>query len=142
MKYTVKNVKSFTGREGYGYSCSLYKDGKNIGTVTDTADGGEADLYLNSRELEDELRDYVNTLPLGIFDGMEFAVSVESFVGELVDEFQNAKRLAKLTKNNWVYRFKGKEDGVLSFFSKNLDKALIEQKFADQILECLNGEEV
>ena len=32
-------------------------------TVTDTADGGEADLYLNSRELEDELRDYVNTLP-------------------------------------------------------------------------------
>jgi len=138
MKYTVKNVKSFMGREGYGYSCSLYKDGKNIGTVTDTADGGPADLYLNSRELEDELRDYVNSLPLGIFDGMEFAVSVESFVGELVDEFQNAKQLAKLTKNNWVYRFKGKEDGVLSFFSKKLDKALIEQKFADQILECLN----
>ncbi len=138
MKYTVKNVKSFTGREGYGYSCSLYKDGKNIGTVTDTADGGEADLYLNSRDLEDELRDYVNSLPLGIFDGMEFAVSVESFVGGLVDEFQNAKRLAKLTKNNWVYKFKDKEDGVLSFFSKNLDKALIEQKFADQILECLN----
>ena len=138
MKYTVKNVKSFMGREGYGYSCSLYKDGKNIGTVTDTADGGPADLYLNSRELEDELRDYVNSLQLGIFDGMEFAVSVESFVGELVDEFQNAKQLAKLTKNNWVYRFKGKEDGVLSFFSKKLDKALIEQKFADQILECLN----
>jgi len=138
MKYTVKNVKIFMGREGYGYSCSLYKDGKNIGTVTDTADGGPADLYLNSRELEDELRDYVNSLPLGIFDGMEFAVSVESFVGELVDEFQNAKQLAKLTKNNWVYRFKGKEDGVLSFFSKKLDKALIEQKFADQILECLN----
>lgn len=138
MKYTVKNVKSFMGREGYGYSCSLYKDGKNIGTVTDTADGGEADLYLNSRELEDELRDYVNTLPLGIFNGMEFAVSIESFVGGLVDEFQNAKQLSKLTKNNWVYRFKGKEDGVLSFFSKKLSKAAIEQKFADQIIECLN----
>ena len=142
MKYTVKNGKSFMGREGYGYSCSLYKDGKNIGTVTDTADGGEADLYLNSRELDDELRDYVNTLPSFKFEDMDIPQSVETFLDSLIDEYQNAKQLAKLTKNNWVYRFKGKEDGVLSFFSKKLDKALIEQKFADQIIECLNGDEV
>lgn len=138
MKYSVKNVKSFMGREGYGYSCSLYKDGKNIGTVTDTADGGEADLYLASRELEQELRDYVNTLPSFKFEDMDIPQSVEVFLDSLIDAYQQAKQLAKLTKNNWVYRFKGKEDGVLSFFSKNLDKALIEQKFADQIIECLN----
>ncbi len=138
MEYTVKNVKMFTGREGYGYSCSLYKDDKSIGTVTDTADGGPADLYLISRELEQELRDYVNTLPSFKFEDMDIPQSVETFIDSLIDAYQNAKQLAKLTRNNWVYRFKGKESGVLSFFSKKLDKALIEQKFADQILECLN----
>ena len=137
MKYTVKNVKSFMGREGYGYSCSLYKDGKNIGTVTDTADGGPADLYLTSIELEQELRDYVNTLPSFKFEDMDIPQSVETFLDSLIDEYQNAKQLAKLTKNNWVYRFKDKEGKFISF-SKKLDKALIEQKFADQIIECLN----
>ena len=29
--YTVKNVKNFQGREGDGFECSLYKDGKRIG---------------------------------------------------------------------------------------------------------------
>ena len=142
MKYTVKNVKSFTGREGYGYSCSLYKDGKRIGTVTDTADGRPADLYLNSMELEHELREYVNSLPSFKFQDMDIPQSIETFLDSLIDEYQQAKQIAKLTRNNWVYRFKGKESGVLSFFSKNLDKALIEQKFADQIIECLNVVEV
>ena len=139
MEYTVKNVKNFMGREGYGYSCTLYKNGKSIGTVTDTADGGEVDLYLNSRELEDELRDYVNTLPSFQFEDMDIPQSVETFLDSLIDEYQQAKQLAKLTRNNWVYRFKGKEGKFISF-SKNLDKALIEQKFSDQIIECLNDE--
>lgn len=141
MKYTVKNVKSFTGREGYGYSCSLYKDGKRIGTVTDTADGGPADLYLNSRELEQELRDYVDTLPSFKFQDMDIPQSVETFLDSLIDDFQNAKQLAKLTKDNWVYRFKSKEGKFISFSNK-LSKAAIEQKFADQIIECLNVVEV
>ena len=68
MKYTVKNVKSFMGREGYGYSCSLYKDGKNIGTVTDTADGGEADpQFKHLEERVKELRDYVKLITTGYF---------------------------------------------------------------------------
>ena len=138
MAYSVKNVKTFTGREGYGYSCTLYKNGKSIGTVTDTADGGPADLYLNSRELEQELQDYVNSLPSFKFDDMDIPQSVETFLDDLVGEYQNTKQLAKLTKNNWVYLFKGKEGKFISF-SKKLSKAVIEQKFADQIVKCLNA---
>lgn len=138
MEYTVKNVKIFMGREGYGFSCTLYKNGERIGTVTDTADGGPADLYLNSRELEQELRDYVDTLPTFEFQDMDIPQSVETFLVSIIDEYMQAKQIAKLTRNNWVYRFKGKEPGVLSSFSKTLDKAIIEQKFSDQIIECLN----
>ena len=140
MEYTVKNVKNFMGREVYGYSCTLYKNGKSIGTVTDTADGGPADLYLKSRELEQELRDFVDTLPSFKFQDMDIPQSVETFIDSLINEYQQANQLAKLTRTNWVYRFKGKESGVLSYFSKKLDKALIEQKFSDQIIECLNDE--
>ena len=136
-EYAVKGVKSFIGREGYGYSCSLYKDGKNIGTVTDTADGGEADLYLASRELEQELRDYVNTLPSFRFEDMDIPQSVETFLDSLIDEYQNAKQLAKLTKNNWVYRFKGKEN-LITFRKCKTNKIIIEMQYADQIVECLN----
>lgn len=37
--YSVKNVKSFMGREGYGFEASLYKHGKRVGSITDVADG-------------------------------------------------------------------------------------------------------
>ena len=46
--YTLKSVKNFMGREGYGFSANLYHNGKRIGEVTDTANGsGEIDIYLD-----------------------------------------------------------------------------------------------
>ena len=137
MVYSVKNVKSFMGREGYGYSCSLYKDGKKIGTVTDTADGGEADLYLDSPELEEELYAYVRSLPLEIFEGDEFAQSVETVIGGLVDAYLTKKQIDKLTAKSWVYIMKGSEN-KFSSFPKKYSKVAIEKQFADKIIECVN----
>ena len=71
---------------------ALFKDGKNIGTVTDTANGGEIDLYLNTIQEEDELRDYVNSLPSIKFDDMEIPQSPDMFIGNLVGEFLDNKR--------------------------------------------------
>ena len=39
----LKNVKQFTGWEGYGVNASVYLDGKRIGTFNDRADGGPLD---------------------------------------------------------------------------------------------------
>ena len=141
MAYSVKNVKTFTGREGYGYNCSLYKDGKNIGMVLDTADGGEIDLQLNSRELEHELRDYVNTLPSVKFDGMEIPQSPDMFIGNLVDEFLDNKKLRSLCSKNWVYE-DPKQEGKLFCFKKPSDRKAIEIKYKDIIGKCLNEEEI
>lgn len=38
--YTVKNIKSFEGREGLGFNASLYRDEKSIGMVIDSGNGG------------------------------------------------------------------------------------------------------
>ena len=139
MAYSVKNVKTFTGREGYGYSCSLFKDGKNIGTVTDTANGGEIDLYLNTIQEEDELRDYVNSLPSIKFDDMEIPQSPDMFIGNLVGEFLDNKRLRSLCSNNWVYE-NPKQEGKLFCFKKPSDRKAIEIKYKDIIGKCLNEE--
>lgn len=134
MKYTVKNVKSFLGREGMGYSCSLYKDGKKIGTVTETADGGDVDLYLDSKELEQELIDYAGTFTFPSYDGTEqYPQTPQIFLEGLVSEYETAK----MCKNKWVYTFKG-EPHKLFHFSKDLDKAKIELMYASRIESCLN----
>ena len=47
--YTLKSIKNFMGREGYGFNANLYHNGKKIGEVTDPANGsGEIDIYLDS----------------------------------------------------------------------------------------------
>lgn len=41
MNWTVKNVKSWTGRDGIGTECSLYRDGKKVARCLDDGNGGE-----------------------------------------------------------------------------------------------------
>ena len=50
MEYSVKGVKTFRGMEGTGWECSLYKDGKKIGTVLDDAHGGPLMFYIPQKE--------------------------------------------------------------------------------------------
>ncbi len=51
--FTVKNIKTFTGREGYGYSCNLYLNNKKVAVVTDNADGGPLDIFWNGPKIFD-----------------------------------------------------------------------------------------
>lgn len=41
MTWTVKNVKSWRGTDGYGTECSLYRDGKKVARCLDEGNGGE-----------------------------------------------------------------------------------------------------
>lgn len=39
-KYEVKKIKTFMGREGEGFNCTLYRNGKSVADVIDSANGG------------------------------------------------------------------------------------------------------
>jgi hypothetical protein len=41
MSYTVKNVKSFKGMEGYGYNADLHLKVTSEGVIADLVKGGE-----------------------------------------------------------------------------------------------------
>jgi len=43
MKITVNAVKTFIGREGHGYNCNVFVDGKKVAFARDDASGGMAD---------------------------------------------------------------------------------------------------
>ena len=55
MNFQMKNIKTLTGRKGYGCTASLYLDGKRIGTYADYADGGPEDVEYISKEAEEAM---------------------------------------------------------------------------------------
>ncbi len=117
MDYSVKNVKEFQGMEGTGFSCSLYLDNKKIGTVTDTANGGMIDFYLNNGE-EKTLDDYCKTLPkvdsmLIIDDEDDGMVENDKdiFVTSLIDKWKETKQVKKWCKTKIVFKTDEQKEG-------------------------------
>ena len=64
--FELKNVKQFTGREGYGCTATMYLNGKKIGTYADYGDGGCEDVRYISNEAERNMMkliiDYAKTV--------------------------------------------------------------------------------
>jgi len=55
--FQMKNVKRTLGREGYGYSGTMYLNGKKVGTYADYGDGGPEDVeYVSKKAKEDMMR--------------------------------------------------------------------------------------
>lgn len=63
LKAEVKNVKTFEGREGIGYSCTLYLDDRNAASVFCSADGTESRILWVNKEFEERFNAYVTALP-------------------------------------------------------------------------------
>jgi hypothetical protein len=146
--YSVKNVKSFMGREGRGFECSLYKDGKRIGTITDTAHGGMVDFYLDDGELE-KLQAHCKSLPKVKWNMPELDdrepdghhVSDESFVCNMVDKFEQLKQYKKWCKKQTVFRIDGDKEGEFRTISALFDakvKAHLVKKYPDNGLYIVN----
>ncbi len=144
MGYTVKNVKSFQGREGYGFECSLYKDGKKIGTVTDTAGGGMTDFYLNKGEKE-ILDTHCKTLPKwgSEYGSKEYDTDCDIFLNSLVNDFEQQKQYRKWCKKGkvTVYRIDKQKKGTYSLLSTSYNevvKASLEKKYEGKGLVIVN----
>jgi len=127
--YTVKNVKTFRGREGHGFNATLCRDGKQIALVMDDASGGEADFEWNDRTAErvdihitdhmDHAFTYQGTPEEKLF--VELANSQSyTFDGHtsrknaaiLVEDLIETARVRRDCKNKTVYRLTSDGEGV------------------------------
>jgi len=130
MNFSVKNIKSFNGREGVGYSATLYLDGKKFAEIFDDANGGEVEVncfdyhshtkvkiktYIDKDGVQQTwdvspnyalLHNYVLTLPQwkSLFSDEMYDMTVGLFVEELVNKILEEKKLAKAKKKGICFK--------------------------------------
>jgi len=126
--YSVKNIKTFTGREGHGFECSLYRDGKSIGKVVDVANGGSINFYLDKEEIE-RLDKYCSDKDI--------------FLCRLIDELMNMKQYKRWCKKQTVFCIDGDQEGKFRTINKIFDdkvKAYLVKTYPDCGLRIINEE--
>jgi len=101
--YSVKNVKSFMGREGLGFNANLYRGKKKIAFCFDDARGGEVDIdWVGGWKGEEAtlLEQHIATLPKvqSSYSDMELTIDQGWFVSELVTKWEQEKDLRKMKK--------------------------------------------
>lgn len=140
--YTIKAVKSFTGREGLGFNSKLYRDGKLIGTVSDMAHGGMLDFNLNQGEKE-LLEAHCKILPKYVRDwcpeGMD--VTPDCFVTDLADVFLQRRKFKNKCRKKILFRLKSNKEGefyIIDMPYSAVMKKSIEDKYGDDLVEIIN----
>lgn len=101
--WTVKGVKSFVGREGYGFNATLCRNGVRVAFVMDEASGGQYRYDWCDRAEEKILRDHCTTLPPVEVQGMSLPNGPDLFVGSLVDAFESAKKMKRQCKTKTLF---------------------------------------
>lgn len=117
--YSVTGIKSFRGREGYGFNATLHRDGRKVAFVIDEANGGcfryewlGKDAATRQAD-EQALADYCATLPqTDLGNGHSVATDADLFLATIVEDAENAQRLLRrvriLLKKHVLFVFDGK----------------------------------
>ena len=168
MNYSVTKVKTLNGREGYGFSCVLLKNGKKVASCYDYGDGADIHIewdnrtpaVVKNRNFEDiiierpgyieeaQFNDFVNSLPIIKGEVPEYNMfpSPHLVIEDLVNHSIGLKKISSMLKKSVI--FKTPDNKILSSKPSN-DKSLddllnaIQSKHNDyQILNKLGLEEV
>lgn len=139
--YTVKNVKTFMGREGKGFNATLYKNGKNIGMVIDSANGGCYSYQLD-REEQELLEKYAKenlTLEERSINGKEITLELSDiFMDKLINEFLTTQTFKRKCKKKTLFTTnktpKGSYIEINTPFTPEIKKRLIEKHSKDDLV--------
>jgi hypothetical protein len=133
MNLTLKNIKTFNGNEGPGFSATLYIDGRKAGDVVDDANGGEYRYHV-SREDHAALLSYAGSLPdetdeersarglsalpehspetPPLSPAIRASCNLDSLVAKIVDEIEMEKSMKKRCASAVCYRLVGDAAGT------------------------------
>ena len=104
--YSVKAIKSFQGREGYGFNANLYRGKKKVAFAMDSANGGEIDIdWVGDRKaIESEmklLQAHLATLPPVKSEYAsvgELTIDASWFVTDCVTKWERDRDMRKMVK--------------------------------------------
>ena len=168
-KYEVRGVKMHKGHEGEPLAeCGLYRDGVKVAIYSDGDWGGEAQFWwmdekapkveVKGIQYGGEALSYMGTPeeallaahcavippePCDFGDHKPVYTTPDIFVSDLVAEYDNAKRFAKICQTKTMFRVKGQPKGeykVLNAPYTPAVKAELETKYGTDLVEILNKE--
>ena len=144
-RITLKGVKTFKGRDGYGLNATLCFDGKKVAEILDEGNGGEVRYYWNNT-VEDTVKEYIASLNIPAqketLGTHEFMVDVDLnyIVNAIVDLAEENKKLKAACRKHAVVRM---TDGTVTKFNLPYSvqvKAAILAKFGDKVAAFVNEE--
>lgn len=109
MNITLKNVKTFTGREGIGLNADVYVDGVKTFFYLDDATGGEADHQIIDKAQYNKLQAYADAQPEYQFeiegklmekDGNPWMckVTIDDLIDKAFEVYEGQKAMKKIEK--------------------------------------------
>ena len=125
MKYSLKSLKTFEGRRGYGFNATLYKDGKKIGTCMDAGDAGPIRYDLDEGEVK-ELFEYAQKTR-----NSDYIEEHDMLINDLIDEMETLKKMKRAKKTKTFFKLKEKGSEVVYSvrypFSEALERSLTKE---------------
>ena len=126
--YSVKNVKSFMGREGYGYNATLYRGKNKIAFLIDSANGGEVSIEFINKDNEKELLEkHLKTLLQVDSEIGKLNVDAGWFVTACVEKWENERDLRKMKRQcqtKTLFRTSNSTDGRYNIIPSVYDEKM------------------
>jgi hypothetical protein len=130
LNLSLKNLKTWNGQEGGGYTFTLYAGDKAVAVVRDDAMGGEINIegvitdamrrkqdralfdkaHNEARVIEQKIRALCKTLPVDHYEGMDLPVSIDMYLGDLLSSYEIEKKMAKHRLKGTLFRLPGDKD--------------------------------
>jgi hypothetical protein len=111
MNLTIKSLKTWIAREGYGYQYNLYEDGKKIAFVNNDGNGGQMDIdFADGKRrgwgspIEARINAYIATLEAYFYGGKFNEHNIETFLDEVLEAYESNKALVKAKKKGITFR--------------------------------------
>jgi len=164
-EYSVKNVKSFQGTDGYGYNASLYRGKKRVAFIIDEGCGGEAlvqwedhaskkvkitctgyqdkQVTFEGTPEEKLLRGHIESIPRQPSAHFPNGLRVDTswFLSELIGNYEETQQLKRWCKKQTVLKLKGSDRGKYTIIHSPYDKHVkdyVTKEFKDTLEEIVN----
>ena len=149
MDITLKNVKIYAGlsEETIAFNASVYIDGKKVGDAKNNGHGGANDIDVRdkdgrwNRDLMQKMETEAATHTWS-YEGEVHPHSLDSYIGDLVDDFQEQRDLKRNCRTKTLFRDPKEEykDGEYRIMPQKFNKeikAWLVKTYGDKV-EILN----
>lgn len=104
-KIEIKGLKTFVGREGYGFNANLYVNGKKTAFIADDANGGPFFYEVFDKKVFGELSDYVKTLPSLKTEYGDLEMDMDLFLDDYIAKYEADKKLKNICKTKTAFSY-------------------------------------